>query len=131
MTPLLRVIIIGGIGILAYQAIAAATAGAVQVAYTKFAFGSYAIYAAAGYFAARRGPVIWGVLAGAAVAAIEAVAGWRLAAVVGPDIVRLGLDEAHAGRSWVSLALVIVAVGAMLGLLGGLLALWRRRSAAR
>lgn len=127
MTPLLRVIIVGGIGILAYQAIAAAAAGALQVNYTKFAFGSYAIYAAAGYFASRRGPVLWGVLAGAAVAAVEAVAGWRLAAVVGPDIVRLGLNDAHAGRSWLALAAVIVVVGAMLGLLGAVIALWRKR----
>lgn len=131
MTPLLRIIIVGGIGILAFEAIAASAAGALGIGYAKFAVGSYAIYAAVGYLAVRSGPVFWGPVAGAAVAGVEAVAGWRLAAIVGPDIVRLGLDEARQGRSWIVLALVLIAVGAMLGLLGGLLSEWQKRRGLR
>ena len=127
MTILARVIIVCGIAILAYQAIAAAASGALGIAYTKFAFGSYAIYAAAGFTAGRYGPLWWGAAAGAAVAAIEGFFGWRLAAVVGPDVVRLGLHESHASSSWVWRLLALALVGAGLGLVGGAYAHWRRR----
>lgn len=132
MTILTRVIIVCGIGVLAYRAIAAATAGAIGLDYTSFVVGSYIIFGVSGYVAGRYGPLWWGAAAGAAVAAIEALAGWRLAAAVGPESVRLVLEEARTGRSWTSLVLLVMAAGAGLGLIGAALARRRRaRPAAR
>lgn len=130
MTILFRIIIVGGIGILAYSAVAAAASGAVGIDYTRFAFGSYAIYAAAGFVAGRWGPLWWGPAAGAAVAAVEGIFGWRLAAAVGPDIVRLGLSERHAGSSWLALLGILMVVGALLGFIGAAYARWRRRGSS-
>lgn len=126
MTALARVIVIGGIGILAYRAIAAAAAGAIGIDYARFVIGSYVIFAVAGYLAGRAGPLWWGAVAGAAVAAVEALAGWRLAAAVGPESVRLVLEEARTGRSWTSLVLLVMVAGTALGLAGAALARWRR-----
>ena len=126
MIPLARIIVIGGIGILAYRAIAAAAAGAIGVDYARFVIGSYIIFAIVGYLAGRAGPLWWGAAAGAAVAGVEAVAGWRLAAAVGAESVRLVLEEARTGRSWTSLVLLVMVAGAVLGVAGAAIAWWRR-----
>jgi hypothetical protein len=125
MIPLARIIVIGGIGILAYRAIAAAAAGAIGVDYARFVVGSYIIFAIAGYLAGRAGPLWWGAVAGAAIAGVEALAGWRLAAAVGPQSVRLVLEEARTGRSWTSLVLLVMVAGAILGVTGAAIAWWR------
>jgi hypothetical protein len=130
MIALARTIVICGIGVLAYRAIAAATAGAVGVDYTRFVIGSYIIFGIAGYIAGRIGPLWWGAAAGAAVAAVEALAGWRLASAVGPESVRLVLEEARTGRSWTTLVLLVMAAGAGLGLVGASFARWRRKRSA-
>lgn len=126
MTALARIIVVCGIGVLAYRAIAAAAAGAIGVPYVRFLVGSYIIFSVAGYLAGRLGPLWWGAVAGAIVAAIEAVAGWRLAAAIAPEPVRLGLEAARAGRPWSSIVIVVMAVGAALGIGGAAIARWRR-----
>ena len=128
MTILARIIVICGIGVLAYRAIAAAAAGAIGVPYIRFVVGSYIIFDIAGYAAGRFGPLWWGAAAGSAVAAVEAVAGWRLAAALAPESVRIGLEEARAGRSWTSIVLLVMAAGAGLGLIGAAIARWRQRA---
>ena len=125
MSVLARIIVIGGIGVLAYRAIAMSAAGAMGVEYTRFVVGSYAIFAIVGYVAGRFGPLWWGAVAGAMVAAVEALAGWRLASAVGPESVRLVLEEARTGRSWTSLVLLVMVAGAALGLAGAAFARWR------
>lgn len=125
MTILVRIIIIGGIGILAYRAIAASAAGALGFEYTRFIIGSYVICAITGYVAGKRGPLWWGAVTGAAVAAVEVIAGWRLAAAVSPAAARQVIEEARAARSWTELVLLVMLVGSALGLGGAVYAWWR------
>jgi hypothetical protein len=132
MIGLLRVIVAGGIGILAWDAIAAAAAGALRLDYSRFAVGSCAIYAAAGALAGRAPHPLWrGPAAGAAVAAVSGIAGWRLASLIGPDAVRLGLDETHGGSAWLTRLGVLLLLGAGLGAAGAGYARWRDRRAAQ
>ena len=126
MIALARVIVVGGIGVLAYRAIAAAASGEIGVDYNRFVVGSYVIFAIAGYAAGRVGPLWWGAAAGATVAGVEALFGWRLATAVGPESVRLILEEARAGRSWTSLVLLVMAAGGALGLAGAAFAGWHK-----
>lgn len=128
---LARIIVTLGIAVLAFEAIAAAAAGEMGLRYDRFAFGSYAIFAAAGLFAGRGGPLWWGPIAGGAVAAVSGIFGWRLAALVGPVAVRLGLNETHAGTSWLDRLGVLALVGAALGLAGAGYAHWRERRVKR
>lgn len=131
MSLVARIIAIGGIGILAWQALAASTSSATGIAYSHFAIGSYVIYAFAGYTAGRFGPLWWGLLAGGGVALIEGIAGWPVAALAGPDLVRLGLAEARQNDQLLLLVLTITAVGAVLGLIGAGVARWQKRTERR
>jgi hypothetical protein len=78
-------------------------------AYGSAAVGSRLIYAAAGFAAARGGPIRLGALAGAAAAVIEGTLGWAIAWWIGPG--RVQGDEA-APAALAATVIVVVGIGA-------------------
>ena len=117
---LTRVVLLGGLGVVAYDVVASILARHFPLPYTRFVIGSYAIYLFTGYLAARRAPFWHGPLAGAAVAAVDAGLGWPLSAQLGPAGLAAVYASAPVPRiGWIVL---IVAVGTALGLVGAGLA---------
>ncbi len=118
---LTRILLLGGLGVVAYDVVASMLARGFALTYGRFAIGSYAIYLLTGYLAARRAPFWHGPLAGAAVAAVEAGLGWPLSAQLGPaDSAAVYASAPAAAR--IGMVVLLAAVGAALGLVGAGLA---------
>lgn len=118
MSPVM-IAVVGGVGVLLFDAIAAVIARTGLVAYTWFAPGSLIAYGLAGYFAAGAasgGPVVVGAAAGAAAAASESTIGWRIARALGVDDVSRVSERDEAAA-----AAMVTCTGAILGAVGGLL----------
>jgi hypothetical protein len=80
-----RIVSCGGAAIVLFDALAASAAEALDFDYALAVFGSFFIYGVVGHVVSRtEGDPRASALAGAAVALIEATAGWAVSAAIGP-----------------------------------------------
>jgi hypothetical protein len=123
------VVLLGVTGIVLFDLLASLASRASGFEYSKAAIGSYLIYLTIGFFAARtaRSNPIRAAVAYSAVAALaEATIGWWISAMVGP-----GKPPSSFGAGQIAAAMVFVVLFAsMIGLVGGFLGSFARRSPA-
>lgn len=111
------VILLGCLGVLVFDALAALLSRTTSLRYVWFAPGSFVIYAVTGYFAAdAAGSVAVGAAAGALTAAVDATLG----SLIGKGL--QGEFESVAPRVEAAGAAFAIIVGALAGVAAGYLA---------
>jgi hypothetical protein len=116
------------LAIVAFDAVASIISRTAGIEYTKFAYGSYLIQAAAGFFGRRSGLSFWGAtLLGTWVGFVEATVGWAVSWWIGP-----GRVEGPLSAEMLIGIILYVAIGAtVLGALGCLVGGFTRASKRR
>jgi hypothetical protein len=110
-----RIVLGGGAAIVIFDALAASAAKALDLDYALAAFGSVFIYAVVGRVVRRTGRDLRAcALAGAAVALIDATAGWAVSGAIVPDQI-----EDFGAVAIVGIILGAMLLGALFGWVGG------------
>lgn len=116
----MRPVLVGCIAVVVFDALGASAADLLDFEYSLLIPGSIAIYAVTGFLAARASrETSAGVLAGALVALTDATAGWAISWAIGPGAPASGEQDA---LSLTLTALLVVALGAVVGLIAGTVA---------
>jgi hypothetical protein len=123
-----RAALVAGGAIVAFDAVASIISRMTGFDYTNFAYGSYLIQAAAGFFGRRSGLSFWGAtLLGTWVGLVEATAGWAVSWWIGP-----GRVEGPVATEVLIGIVLYVAIGAtVLGALGSIVGGFTRASERR
>ena len=116
MRSIRHVLVIAGLAILLFDVAWSIASRAFGLSYSLLAPVSFLIYACAGFAAARRAGVWLGVAGGGLVALVDATLGWTLSWIIGPGRPPNGFEGWPAT---LSVIIVVVASGALLGLVGG------------
>lgn len=125
MKSLLPVVLAGAISVLLYDSIGAFIALSVGFDYALLAIGSCALYALFGFLAGRTSGWVYGLAVGALLGLIDSTIGWAIAWTIGP-----GEPTAVINTLTIGVTVVFVTVvGAVLGLVGGLISLFAKRNA--
>ncbi|HYM62244.1 MAG TPA: hypothetical protein VEZ11_15280 [Thermoanaerobaculia bacterium] len=111
----LQTIAAGIVIVLAYDVIAATISKRFGFAYRNFAIGSMAIYFALGMIVARRAPLEWWALGGAAAGLADATLGWLISAKIGPG----RLEKRATPRTAATIVLFTIILATALALGGG------------
>lgn len=120
MTSVTKVILGGAIAVVVFDALASVGSLHLGFEYSKAAFGSWLVYAAVGFLAARVGGGLWpAALAGVLMGLVDATVGWTVSWAIGPG--RLPEGTLSAAK-WVLAATTVAATGGCVGLLGGVVA---------
>ena len=109
------------ITVVAFDVMFSLVSKALQINYVDFIFGSWILYAAAGFFVCRYLTFPEGILGGAVAGLSDSTAGWAVSSLIGPY-----MSQPQPDLSPVLILIVIVVVtgsGAFLGLVGALLSL--------
>lgn len=117
----MKVIIGGATAVLVFDVLASLASSRFGLAYGAASVGSCIIYLAIGYLAARTSalsPVRHAAAAAALAGLVDASAGWAIAWQMGPGQLPAGVALTPA--RWVSTAVVVVALAAAVGALGGI-----------
>jgi hypothetical protein len=123
-----RAALVAGLAIVAFDAVASIISRTSGIEYTRFAYGSYLIQAAAGFFGRRSGLSFWGAtLLGTWVGFVEATIGWAVSWWIGP-----GRVEGPLAVEMLIGIVLYVAIGAtVLGAVGAFLGAFKRSSEHR
>jgi hypothetical protein len=107
----------GGLAVVAFDAIASVLSRQFGFAYTTAAWGSYVLYVAVGFFAARRGGMGAAIEAGVLVGLVDASAGLAVSWVIGPGH---PAGFTLTPLSWCVVAIAVAFAAAICGAIGGL-----------
>lgn len=127
MSSQLRVIVWGVVVVLAFDALASLASKSFGFSYGRASIGSYIIYLGIGYFAARsaaNSPLLTAALAAAIAGLADASVGWFVSWQLGPGKLPEGVTL--TASRWLATAIIVVALAAAVGAIGGLAA--RRQS---
>jgi hypothetical protein len=119
------VIVLGACAVVMFDLVASLAARHFGFAYARATIGSYALYFAIGFFAAKASPLnaIDGAAAAGAVAGfVDASAGWLVSWQVGPG--RLPSGARLTATQWLRVAIIVTAVAAAIGAIGGIGPMW-------
>jgi hypothetical protein len=126
--PLTRILLVAAVVVLVFDTVGAIASSRLGFAYSSLSPISMFIYAAAGFAAGRLAGLKAAVSIGSAVAMIEATLGWFISWQIGPG--RPPAEYSGVGAVLIAI-MIVIATGAIFGLLGGGAArLVRRRTAA-
>jgi len=119
VNPSFRVVVVAAIAVVALDTLGSLAARAFGFGYGSLAWGSFIIYAVAGFCAARSSTLRTAAQAGGAVALVDATLGWAIAWALGPGrptagYIGIGPLLGTVGLAWL--------IGIALGLMGGLVA---------
>lgn len=114
MGPLTRVMLVGAVAVVAFDAAAALLAVRFGFSWGWAILGEALLYLVVGFCGGRVGGVGAGVRSGAVTAAADATAGWAVAWWIGP-----GRLHRAVPMTFVFVVLVMIAAGAVLGSVGG------------
>ena len=120
MLPPLRVALLGVVGILTFDVVASFASRVFAFPYVRATVGSYLIYFAIGFCAARAStvaPLRTAAIAAAVAGLAEASLGWWLSALIGPGRMTAGVELTLS--RWIGVAIFVVAVAAGIGSVGG------------
>jgi hypothetical protein len=125
-----RAALVAGIAIVAFDTLASVFSRVTGFDYTKFAYGSYLIQSAAGFFGRRSGLSFWrATLLGTWVGFVEATVGWAVSWWIGPGRV-LGLVAAETVIGIILYVIIgATALGALGAFIGGFTPASERREA--
>ncbi len=117
MSPLLRVILVAAAAVLVYDAVAAVASRSTGFPYTSAVYGSYIVYAGAGYFGMRVSGRLWaGALAGGTTGLADSTLGWLISNAIGPYIPPMELPTGPAAV--LAVVIVVSLSAALIGLIG-------------
>ena len=119
-TLFVRVVVLGSAAVLVFDLLASLASRHFGFPYARAALGSYLLYLAIGFFAARVST--WNAIAAAAGAAgisglIDASLGWAISWALGPGKLPQGVQLTVP--RWVNTAVFVVAFAAAIGAIGG------------
>jgi len=123
MSYQVRVILVGVLAVIVFDAIAAAASRRFGFAYAKATVGSALIYGTIGFLAARGSdarPLQSAAFAAGIVGFVDASAGWAVSWIIGPG--RLPGGTAMTLERWVGAAVFVVALACAIGVVGGVIA---------
>ena len=122
MSYQVRVILVGVLAVIVFDAIAAAASRRFGFAYAKATVGSALIYGTIGFLAARGSdarPLQSAAFAAGIVGFVDASAGWAVSWIIGPG--RLPGGTAMTLERWVGAAVFVVALACAIGVVGGVI----------
>jgi len=123
-----RVIALGSAVVVLFDLLASIASRQFGFTYARASFGSYLIYLAIGFFAARSSPsnpIGMAALAAGVAGLVDASIGWAVSWAVGPG--RLPDGGQLTARRWITTAVFVVGLAAAVGAVGGIAG---RRSAS-
>jgi hypothetical protein len=120
----IRLMLIGGTAIVAFDAIAAIASRQFGFAYTQAAIGSVVLYGAFGFVAGRIERWKFIVQVGAMLGLIDSTIGWAVSSAVGPNIPKMPPINA---LSWFIVAVSVVISSLVCALVGGAIGRVTRR----
>lgn len=115
-----KVVLSGIVIVLAFDVAASLASRGFGFAYARTSFGSYLLYTGIGYFAARgaaTSPVMTAGLAAAIAGLADASLGWAISWKLGPGQLLEGIALTPA--RWAATAIIVVALAAAVGAIGG------------
>jgi hypothetical protein len=120
-TSQIKVVVLGSAAVVIFDILASLASRRFGFAYARAGYGSYLIYLAVGFFAARASES--NAIATAAVAAgvaglVDASVGWAVSWALGPGRLPDGLQLTVA--RWLSTAMFVVGLAAAVGAVGGI-----------
>jgi hypothetical protein len=118
------IIAIGCLAVLVFDLLGATASRWLGFQYSRLVAGSYVIYTATSIVAARLGPAWLGIVAGAAVAFVEATIGWAISWWIGPGrpSAPISLSPARMFR----IVVLVTMIGIVCGSVGTVVAALRR-----
>ena len=119
MVPWMRIALFGAVAVVCFDVIAAGVSRVTGIPYGWATFGSWLLYAAIGFLAARAtpdAPLRGAALAGLVLGLADASAGWAASWALGPGRLAGGLTAFR----WLGTAIFVVALAAGVATLGGL-----------
>lgn len=119
VNSLLRILVVASSAVLVLDTVGSLASNAFGFRYRSLAWGSLIIYAAGGFFAARRGGLRTAALGGGAVALVDTTLGWAISWALGPGRPPAGYTGLGPIVGTVALAWL---TGLASGVVGGLLA---------
>ena len=122
-----KVILLGGAAVLGFDLVASLASRSLGFDYSRASIGSFVLYFAVGYFAARgatTGPLRHAAMAGAAVGLVDASLGWAISSTVGPG--RPSGSPELTVWLWAMTAMIVMGGAAVIAVLGGLAGRRRR-----
>lgn len=123
MNAWLRVALIGAISVLAFDTLLSLASTALGFSYANGSFGSWLIYGAVGFFAARAtGQIRHSAAAAALVGATDASLGWWISSLLGPGKLPGTVPESTTIPVIIFAVCFAVITATVIGSLGGLLA---------
>ena len=117
-----RVILIGVLAVIVFDAIAALASRRFGFAYAKATVGSALIYGTIGFLAARgsdANPLQSAAFAAGIVGLVDASAGWGVSWIIGPG--RLPDGTAMTLERWLGAAVFVIALACAIGVVGGVI----------
>jgi hypothetical protein len=120
-----RIVLLGGLAIICFDALAAVASQRFGFAYSKASIGSDIIYACIGFLATEgTASITRGILAAAMVGVLDATIGWWVSWLIGPGRIPTGPPSALELLAAVA---VVAILGATAGAIGGLANKWQNR----
>ena len=116
MTPR-QTLLLGATSIVVYDAIASIASIALGFRYAAASFGSFALYAAIGAFAARTKSRSFGVAAGAVTGLSDATLGWGTSWLIGPGRPPSGMI---GFAQWLVTAVLVVVLASIIAGVAGI-----------
>lgn len=123
-----KIIVAGGIAVVAYDLLASLASRGFGFPYARASIGSYLLYLAIGFVAARSAstaPIQNAAIAAGVAGLVDASVGWAVSWALGPARLPSGITLT-IGR-WMSAALFVIVLAAAVGAIGGVAG--RRRPA--
>jgi len=118
---LLKVILVFGLIVIAFDGIWATIAKAGGYTYANGIWCSWLIYILAGVVAYQNENPLYGLISGMFVAGIDATIGWWVSSVIGPGRIPDKISQKDRPKVIRNAILTVMIHGAMLGLLGAFL----------
>ena len=118
MTSTVRLVLLGALIVLTFDAVGATASRALGFPYASLTIVSFAIFGTVCFYIGRRGGILPAVLGGAVLGLIDATLGWAIDWAIGPVGVPKGVPS--LGRVLGTIVFVVV-LTALLGLVGGVL----------
>ena len=125
MDDAIKIVLIGAMAVLVFDTVASVLSLSTGLTYGWFSIGSSALYLIFGYLAARRSKWFFGGLVGAFLGLVDSTLGWTISWTIGP-----GKPDIEMNIVLLAVTVVFVMiVAAVLGLIGGLGSLIKKRNA--
>ena len=125
MDGAIKIVLIGAMAVLVFDTATSVLSLATGLTYGWFSIGSSVLYVLFGYLAARRSTWFFGGLVGAFLGLVDSTLGWIISWTIGPGKPDIEMDPVLIAATVV----FVMIVAAILGLIGGLGTLLKKRNA--